>query len=57
MDEVLWQDTRLPIPEGWPRRWTCALTGRALEPDSGGLRVSELFRIVPVTLLLADPAS
>jgi (1->4)-alpha-D-glucan 1-alpha-D-glucosylmutase len=57
MDEVLWQDTRLPIPEGWPQRWTCALTGRALEAGSGGLRVSELFRVLPVTLLLADPAS
>ena len=55
MDPGLWADTRLPLGAEWPRRWTCALTGRRVrcEPD-GGLRVADLFGILPVALLLAD---
>ena len=57
-DSALWDGTALPIPPDWPSRWTCALSGRTLQSDpSSGLRVGDLFGILPVALLLADPDS
>jgi (1->4)-alpha-D-glucan 1-alpha-D-glucosylmutase len=57
-DLALWDDTGLPLPGGWPSRWTCALSGRSLQAESErGLRVAELFGILPVALLLADTDS
>jgi (1->4)-alpha-D-glucan 1-alpha-D-glucosylmutase len=57
-DLGLWNGTGLPLPAGWPSRWTCVLSGRSLraEPERG-LRVAELFGILPVALLLADTDS
>jgi (1->4)-alpha-D-glucan 1-alpha-D-glucosylmutase len=54
-DPGLWDGTGLPLPAGWPSRWTCVLSGRSLrsEPERG-LRTEDLFRILPVALLLAD---
>lgn len=54
-DPTLGDGTVLPLPPGWPVRWTCALSGRPLraEPDRG-LRVGDLFGILPGALLLAD---
>ncbi len=55
LDAALWEDTVLPLPAGWPSRWTCALSGRTHQCDPGrGLRVPDLFGILPVALLLAD---
>jgi (1->4)-alpha-D-glucan 1-alpha-D-glucosylmutase len=57
-DRALWDGTALPIPPDWPSRWRCALSGRPLSCHSaGGLQATELFGILPVALLLADPVS
>ena len=52
----LWQGTAVSLPAEWPRRWVCALSGRAVAADTGGLPVAELFAVLPVALLLAEPA-
>jgi len=57
-DRALWDGISLPLPADWPSRWTCALSGRSLRSDPGrGLRAADLFGILPVALLLADPES
>jgi (1->4)-alpha-D-glucan 1-alpha-D-glucosylmutase len=57
-DPALWEGTTLRLPAGWPSRWRCTLSGAALQADAAaGLRVSELFGILPVALLLDDSAS
>ncbi|MGH7580611.1 MAG: malto-oligosyltrehalose synthase [Gemmatimonadales bacterium] len=57
-DGALWDGTALSMPADWPSRWTCALSGQAVTSDpSAGLRVADLFGILPVALLLADPDS
>jgi (1->4)-alpha-D-glucan 1-alpha-D-glucosylmutase len=54
-DLSLWDGTWLPLPAGWPSRWTCALSGRSLQAEPvHGLRAADLFGILPVALLLAD---
>jgi (1->4)-alpha-D-glucan 1-alpha-D-glucosylmutase len=53
-DPALWQDAVLPIPPGWPVRWTSALTGEVMAAESGGLRLASLFGVLPAALLLAD---
>jgi (1->4)-alpha-D-glucan 1-alpha-D-glucosylmutase len=51
-----WDGTWLPIPPDCPSRWTCALSGRSLQSTpQDGLRVAELFGILPVALLLSEP--
>jgi (1->4)-alpha-D-glucan 1-alpha-D-glucosylmutase len=57
-DPALWDGTDLPLPAGWPSRWTCVLSGRSLQSDPArGLRVADLFGILPVALLCADTDS
>ena len=34
-DPALWADTALPLPEGWPSRWTCAISGRSVRSEAG----------------------
>jgi (1->4)-alpha-D-glucan 1-alpha-D-glucosylmutase len=54
----LWEGTGLPLPAAWPSRWTCALSGQALQSGpEHELRATDLFRILPVALLLADTDS
>ena len=53
-DPALWHDTVLPIPQGWPVRWTSALTGEPITAEAGGLRLAALFDVLPAALLLAD---
>jgi (1->4)-alpha-D-glucan 1-alpha-D-glucosylmutase len=53
-DRHLWQDAVLALPEGWPARWRCALSGRMVELDQRGLPVAELFAILPAALLLPE---
>ncbi|HUQ15612.1 MAG TPA: malto-oligosyltrehalose synthase [Gemmatimonadales bacterium] len=54
-DFALWDGTDLPLPAGWPSRWTCVLSGRSLQAEpQHGLRSADLFGILPVALLLAD---
>ncbi len=54
-DRALWQDTVLAVPAGWPREWTCALSGRTTRTDaSGGLPLADLFGVLPVALLFPD---
>jgi (1->4)-alpha-D-glucan 1-alpha-D-glucosylmutase len=55
-ERSLWEGTGLPLPQGWPARWACALSGRALTAGAGSLDVAELFAVLPVALLLAEPA-
>ena len=55
-DPGVWDDTVLPVPPTWPERWVCALSGRRLLARSGGLAVAELFALLPVALLLAEPS-
>jgi (1->4)-alpha-D-glucan 1-alpha-D-glucosylmutase len=57
-DPALWNGTGLPLPPGWPSRWTCVLSGRSLHSEPArGLLLADLFRILPVALLLADTDS
>ena len=54
-DPVVWTDTVLSLPDGWPSRWTCVISGRPHHVEPGvGLRVADLFGVVPVALLLTD---
>lgn len=51
--EAAWAGTLLPLPDGWPRRWTCALSGGRVEADAAGtLALGRVFRHLPVALLL-----
>ncbi len=55
-DPSAWCGTVLPLPPGWPARWTCALSGERLEADDGGsLPLADLFRHLPAALLLDQP--
>jgi (1->4)-alpha-D-glucan 1-alpha-D-glucosylmutase len=54
-DRELWEGTSLALPAGWPSRWTCALGGHEVRTEDGGLSLSDLFRVLPVSLLLASP--
>ncbi|HEY9442933.1 MAG TPA: hypothetical protein VIQ25_06835, partial [Gemmatimonadales bacterium] len=49
-----WDDTVLPLPSGWPTRWTCALSGERLDADGEILRVNALFGLLPAALLFPD---
>ncbi len=49
-----WDDTVLPLPSGWPTRWTCALCGERLDADGGALRMDALFGLLPGALLVPD---
>jgi len=49
-----WDDTVLPLPSGWPTRWTCALSGERLDADGEVLRVNALFALLPAALLVPD---
>jgi (1->4)-alpha-D-glucan 1-alpha-D-glucosylmutase len=52
-----WRGTVLTLPEDGPRRWACALSGELHSvADDGRLHLAELFRILPVALLLSEPA-
>jgi maltooligosyltrehalose synthase len=51
---ALWEDTVIPLPADWPLRWSCALSGRTLVAGPDGLRVADLFAVLPVALLLSD---
>jgi (1->4)-alpha-D-glucan 1-alpha-D-glucosylmutase len=53
-DPALWQDTVVAIPQGWPVRWTSALTGEPITAEPRGLRLASLFGVLPAALLLAD---
>jgi maltooligosyltrehalose synthase len=53
----LWGGAALPLPEGWPSRWTCALSGRSVAAGAGGLSLAEVFHVLPVALLLAEPGA
>ena len=54
-DSRHWSGTVLRLPQGWPGRWRCALSGRALGVGEQGLAMAEVFGILPVALLLAEP--
>jgi (1->4)-alpha-D-glucan 1-alpha-D-glucosylmutase len=56
-DRTLWEGTTLPLPVGWPTRWSCALSGRRVMTEGGGLPVAELFAVLPVALLLPEESS
>ncbi|HJR49914.1 MAG TPA: hypothetical protein VJ794_02350, partial [Gemmatimonadales bacterium] len=53
-DPAVWEDTMVPLPADWPRRWACALSGRSLVAQPDGLPVAELFALLPVALLLSE---
>ncbi|HEY9506667.1 MAG TPA: malto-oligosyltrehalose synthase, partial [Gemmatimonadales bacterium] len=53
-EPALWEDTVVPLPDEWPRRWSCALSGRTLTARPDALRVAELFSVLPVALLLSE---
>jgi hypothetical protein len=57
-DPALWEGTVLSLPAAWPSRWTCVLSGHSVQSGpEHGLRAEDLFRILPVALLLADTNS
>jgi (1->4)-alpha-D-glucan 1-alpha-D-glucosylmutase len=53
-DPAVWEDAVVPLPADWPRRWSCALSGRSLVARRTGLPVADLFAILPVALLLSE---
>jgi (1->4)-alpha-D-glucan 1-alpha-D-glucosylmutase len=53
-DPALWEDTMVPLPADWPRRWSCVLSGRSLVARPDGLPVAKLFAVLPVALLLSE---
>jgi maltooligosyltrehalose synthase len=54
-ERAMWQGTSLALPAGWPARWSCVLSGRTLTAEDGVLSVADLFDVLPVALLLAEP--
>ena len=52
-DPALWDETAVPLPDGWPRSWRCALSGGAVEARDGAVRCADAFRDLPVALLLS----
>ena len=50
------QSGKEPLPEEWPTRWTCVLSGRTLAAEAGSLQLAQAFAVLPVALLLAEPA-
>jgi (1->4)-alpha-D-glucan 1-alpha-D-glucosylmutase len=53
-DPAIWEDTVVPLPGDWPRRWSCTLSGRSLVAEPDGLPVAQLFAVLPVALLLSE---
>jgi (1->4)-alpha-D-glucan 1-alpha-D-glucosylmutase len=52
-----WESTKLPLPQGAPHRWRCALTGRriaARERPGAALLLEDVFAEFPVGLLEAE---
>jgi malto-oligosyltrehalose synthase len=49
-----WAGTVLPLPAGWPARWTCALSGERVWAEDAVLRTDQLFGLLPAALLLPD---
>ncbi|HKU62723.1 MAG TPA: malto-oligosyltrehalose synthase [Gemmatimonadales bacterium] len=49
-----WAGTVLPLPSGWPARWTCALSGERIDAAGGAVPIDELFARLPAALLLPD---
>ena len=52
---ALWAGTSVPLPAGWPTRWSCALSGRTVTAQSGALALVDLFAVLPAALLIAEP--
>jgi (1->4)-alpha-D-glucan 1-alpha-D-glucosylmutase len=50
----IWQDTGIPLENGFPRTWINALTGEVLRAR-GNLVVGEVLRSFPVALLVNKP--
>jgi (1->4)-alpha-D-glucan 1-alpha-D-glucosylmutase len=53
----LWEATMVPLPVGWPTRWSCGLSGRTVVAEDGGLPVARLFAALPVALLFPEASS
>jgi hypothetical protein len=56
-DPSLWSSSSVRFPQGWPSRWSCALSGRTLVTADGRLDLAELFGVLPAALLLAEPGA
>jgi (1->4)-alpha-D-glucan 1-alpha-D-glucosylmutase len=50
----IWQDTRIPLENGFPHSWRNALTGEVLHARDS-LVVGEMLRSFPVALLVNEP--
>jgi len=50
----IWQDTRIPLENGFPHAWRNALTGEVLHARDS-LVVGEMLRSFPVALLMNEP--
>lgn len=48
----IWGDTAVSVPGEWPRRWDCAISGRAIEARDGTISIGETLDPMPVALLL-----
>jgi maltooligosyltrehalose synthase len=56
----IWKETVLHLPEGAPTGWQNVFTGEALtvsdkNTTEGGLLAHEVFRRLPVALLVSSP--
>jgi (1->4)-alpha-D-glucan 1-alpha-D-glucosylmutase len=49
----VWRDETVVLPEGAPTSYREVLTGREIHADSGHLRLSDVFEILPVAALRA----
>jgi len=50
---VVWQDTRVPLQDGFPRSWRNVLTGEAIHARDA-LLIGEALRSLPVALLVNE---
>ncbi len=58
MGRAVWEDTRLILPAGSPRKWRNLLTGQTLtttgRSDQGALSLAEVLEAFPVALLIGQ---
>jgi maltooligosyltrehalose synthase len=51
-DPSAWGETRVALPDG---RWRNIVSGREIEVGGDGIRVSELFREIPISVMRGQP--
>ncbi len=53
----IWEDTKIELPEGFPRNWTDAITGETIKGEDNMFSAGSLFNSFPCALLLGEEES